>query len=68
MSRRRIIDSSSESVVACCPSCAWRTISWDEVGVRRDLIRHLRASHNDGESAQHRTAQYRWFTRKGIAS
>jgi predicted small metal-binding protein len=58
------IDPSSETTVAACHRCQWRTIGTEEVSVRRSLLRHHIEVHEADKVT--RDSMHRWFQRKGI--
>jgi hypothetical protein len=58
------IDHSSETVLAACTRCHWRTIDTEEVAARRSLLRHHIETHDADKVT--RDSMTRWFQRKGI--
>lgn len=70
MPKNLTIDAGADSVLATCPSCAWRGVHHNEEVVRRDLLIHVMTAHStDAESRplkNAREATRKWLARRDI--
>jgi hypothetical protein len=66
--RSTYIDISSVTVLGICPMCDHRELGYEEVAVRRDLLTHFYAAHDDSSASRFRDSLRRWLQRNGIAA